>query len=139
VALVGGDAATILHVGDSRAALWRRGSFVATTYDHNDVGDLLRTGAITSEEARHYPGRNLIREVIGLADGYHPECQRWDLETGDVLLLCTDGLTESLSDESICHLIATSPTAAAAASTLVAVAGVEGGTDNATAIVCKII
>jgi protein phosphatase len=135
IAIVGSDAVSILHVGDSRAALWRRGVLVHSTYDHNGVGDMVRAGTLTFDEARHYPGRNLVREVLGLADGFEPEWQRWSLEPGDILLLCTDGITEGLDDVAVARILASAPSAAAAAATLVALAGVEGGRDNATAIV----
>jgi PPM family protein phosphatase len=135
IALVGQSSVSILHVGDSRAALWRGGAFVHTTYDHNGVGDLVRAGAITAEEARHYPGRNLVREVIGLGEGFEPECQQWPLQPGDILLLCTDGISEAMGDASVARILESAPSAAAAAATLVALAGVEGGRDNATVIV----
>jgi serine/threonine protein phosphatase PrpC len=135
VAFVDDDAVSILHVGDSRAALWRRGSFVQTTYDHNGVGDLVRAGTITFDEARHYPGRNLVREVLGLGDGYAPELQRWPLEPGDIVLLCTDGIAESLDDAAVARILESAPSAAAAAATLVALAGAQGGRDNSTVIV----
>lgn len=138
IAQIEAATAWILHVGDSRAALWRKGRFVRTTFDHNGVGDLLRAGAITAEQARHYPGRNMVREVVGLPGGYQAEVQSWPLEAGDVLLLCTDGVSESLGEEAICHILATAPNAAAAAAELVTVAGVESGHDNATAIVHRV-
>jgi serine/threonine protein phosphatase PrpC len=135
LAVVQQRAVSILHVGDSRAALWRGGSFVHTTYDHNGVGDLVRAGTISFDEARHYPGRNLVREVLGLGDGYEPELQQWPLEPGDILLLCTDGIAESMDDAAVARILESAPSAAAAAATLVALAGVEGGRDNATVIV----
>jgi protein phosphatase len=70
VALVENRTAVILHIGDSRAVLWRAGQVVATTFDHNGVGDLLRSGALTPEQARRHPARNLVREVVGMPDGY---------------------------------------------------------------------
>ncbi len=135
IARIETGAVSILHVGDSRAALWRGGAFVHTTYDHNGVGDLVRAGAISAEEARHYPGRNLVREVLGLGDGYEPEFQQWAIERGDILLLCTDGISEAMDDAAVARILASAPSAAAAAATLVALAGVEGGRDNATVIV----
>lgn len=135
VALIEGTLASILHIGDSRAVLWRGGSFVHVTYDHNGVGDLVRSATISAEEARHYPGRNLVREVVGLGDGYQAEFQSWSLEPGDILLLCTDGISESLEETAVARILAAAPSATAASATLVALAGIEGGHDNATAIV----
>jgi protein phosphatase len=135
VALIEGATVTVLHVGDSRAALWRGGDFVSMTFDHNGVGDLVRTGTISLEEARHYPGRNLVREVVGLGEGYEAECQVWNLEPGDILLLCTDGVTEAIDQTAMARILAAAPSATAASATLVALAAIEGGHDNATAIV----
>lgn len=138
LAVVGGGSATVLHVGDSRAALWRAGAFVRTTFDHNEVGDLVRGGAITGEQARFHPDRHLIREVVGLREGYEAECQAWPVEAGDILLLCTDGVTEALAEHAIAGVLGAAPSAAAAAATLVALAGAAGGRDNATAVVCHV-
>jgi PPM family protein phosphatase len=135
IAVVDKDAVSILHVGDSRAVLCRGGTFVHTTYDHNGVGDLVRAGTISFDEARHYPGRNLVREVLGLGDGYEPEVEVWPLEPGDILLLCTDGIPEAMDDAAVARILGSAPSAAAAAATLVALAGVEGGRDNATVVV----
>jgi PPM family protein phosphatase len=126
---------TVLQVGDSRAYLWRDGSFIQRTYDHNAVGDLVRNGRITADEARFYPGRNLVREVLGLADGYEPEVQTWPVRPGDIVLICTDGVTEALEESTLARILESAPSASAAAATLVSLAGVEGGSDNATAIV----
>lgn len=135
VALVEGEEALILHIGDSRAALWRDGSFVCRTYDHNEVGDLVRAGTLTSEQARHHPSRHMVREVVGLSEGYRAECQSWPIRPGDILLLCTDGISDALSEDAIARVLASTRSAAAAAATLVAVAGIESGHDNATVIV----
>lgn len=135
LARVDGAIASILHIGDSRAVLWRGGSFVNVTCDHNGVGDLVRRGEISAAEARHCPGRNFVREVVGLGGGYKAEFQTWKLEPGDILLLCTDGVTEALDEVAMARILAVSPSATAASATLVALAGIEGGRDNATAIV----
>ena len=135
IALVEPSTVSILHIGDSSAALWRDGSFVARTFDHNGVGDLVRTGVISFEESRSYPGRNLVREVVGLGDGYQAEVQVWTLEPGDIVMLCTDGVTEAIGEVAMARILAAAPSATAASATLVALAAVEGGDDNATAIV----
>ena len=135
VALVEEARALILHVGDSRAGLWRDGGFVHRTFDHNGVGDLVRSGAISAEEARHYPGRNLVREVVGLVSGYEAEYQVWPLEAGDILLLCTDGVSEAIDEDAMARILSAAPSAASAVAMLVALAAIRGGHDNATAIV----
>ncbi len=138
LALVDDGQAVVLHVGDSRAALWRAGALVRMTADHSRVGDLLRAGAITREQARFHPERHLVREVVGTPEGFEAECEAWPVEPGDVLLLCTDGVTEALTEDAIAGVLGAAPSAAAAAATLVALAGAEGGRDNATAVVCRV-
>lgn len=135
LALIRDREAVIVHVGDSRAMLWRDGRLVFTTFDHNEVGDLLRTGAITPEQGRRHPERNLIREVLGLDEGYQPECQRWNLERGDVLMLCSDGVSDAIGEDTIARVLSSTQDATKIATTLVEAAGIEGGHDNATVIV----
>lgn len=136
--LVHGRDALVLHIGDSRAGLWRDGGFVAMTFDHNGVGDLVRAGALTQEQARHHPSRNLVREVVGLPEGYRPECQQWTLAPGDILMLCTDGVSDAMPEDRMAGVLSSSVDAAVAAASLVEVAGLEGGHDNATAIVLQV-
>lgn len=133
--LIDADVATVLHVGDSRAALWRRGHLARMTSDQNRAGDLVRQGTITLEQARVHPSRNLVREVVGHPEGFEAECQSWMLEAGDVLLLLTDGVTEAVSEQQITAVLSRATDASAAASTLVEMAAAGGGRDNATAIV----
>ena len=127
--------ASVLHIGDSRAALWRDGAFVTMTIDQNRAGDLLREGVITREQARVHPSRNLVREVVGRPDGYEAECQTWEIRRGDILVALTDGVSEALSEHRLARILETAPDAAAAASSIVELAAIEGGHDNATAVV----
>jgi len=138
LALVRESRALILHVGDSRAALWRDGAFTAMTFDHNGVGDLVRAGALTLEQARHHPSRNLVREVVGLPEGYRAECQEWGLASGDWLVVCTDGVSDALPVDTMARVLSSASNAAVAAASLVEVAGLESGHDNATAIVLQV-
>jgi serine/threonine protein phosphatase PrpC len=135
VAAVRDGRAAVLHVGDSRALVVRGGAVAECTEDQNGAGELIRSGAITPEEARHHPSRSLVREVIGLPEGYQPGCSLWKLEPGDVLLLVTDGITEALSESELAKVLSERPVAASAAATLVSLAAIEGGSDNATAVV----
>jgi len=135
IVLVDGPAAFVLQIGDSRAALWRDGRIVVQTIDQNVAGDMVRDGRITLEEARVHPSRNLVREVVGLPEGYQAELQTWRIERGDVLLVFSDGVSEAVSEADIAAILAEIPEAASAATALVRVAAASGGRDNATAIV----
>jgi serine/threonine protein phosphatase PrpC len=138
IVLVAGGRASVLHVGDSRAYLWRGGAAVQVTIDHSPVGDLVRSGVLTREEARHQPDRNLLREVLGLADGYEAEYATWDLERGDILLLCTDGVPEALPEAEVGLLLGDCADAGKVAASLVAEARRAGGPDNATVAVFRV-
>ncbi|HEY2775556.1 MAG TPA: protein phosphatase 2C domain-containing protein [Candidatus Binatia bacterium] len=133
--VIRGRKAVVLHVGDSRAALWRSGGFVAMTADQNGAGELIRSGLLTAAQARQHPSRYMVHQVIGTQEGYVPECEVWNLLPGDVVVLFTDGVTEALGDDEITEVLATRTAAASAASSLVTLAALRGGSDNATAVV----
>ncbi len=135
IVLLDGFQATVLQIGDSRAALWRRGQMVHETIDQNFAGDMVRDGVLTADEARRHPSRNLVREVVGLPGGYQAECHTWSLEPGDVVLAFTDGVSETVPGVEISRILRESSDAATAAGEMVRTAAALGGSDNATAIV----
>lgn len=138
IVLVAGGRASVLHVGDSRAYLWRGGEAVQVTVDHSPVGDLVRSGVLSREEARHQPDRNLLREVLGLAEGYEAEFAAWDLEPGDILLVCTDGVPEALPEDDLGRLLGDCEDAGRVALSLVSEARRAGGPDNATVAILRV-
>jgi protein phosphatase len=135
IVLVDGSRACVLQIGDSRAALCRNGRVVHETVDQNFAGEMVRDGVMTADEARSHPSRNLVREVVGLPDGYAAEVHAWSLEPGDVLLAYSDGISEALSAAEMASILADAGDASTAACELVRAATVRGGRDNATAIV----
>ncbi|HXC51961.1 MAG TPA: PP2C family serine/threonine-protein phosphatase [Candidatus Limnocylindrales bacterium] len=135
IVLIDGLRATVLQIGDSRAALWRLGRMVQETIDQNFAGDMVREGVLTADEARRHPSRNLVREVVGLPGGYQAECHTWSLEPGDVVLAFTDGVSETVPAAEISRILGESSDAATAAVEMVRTAAALGGSDNATAIV----
>ena len=102
VSAVAGENGTIVcNVGDSRAYLLRNGGISRITHDHSVVQTLVESGNITAEEARTHPRRNVITRALGVdenvpSDSFAPRFQR-----GDILLLCSDGLTNMLTDNEI--------------------------------------
>jgi protein phosphatase len=105
VAVVEDDQVTIGNVGDSRAYIWHDGEIRQVTRDHSLVAQLLEEGAITEEEAINHPRRNVILYSLGSARD--PKIDLFDIsaESGDILLLCSDGLTRHVSDAEIADLI----------------------------------
>lgn len=134
VAALGGGRLSVLHVGDSRAMVWRDGHLRHTTFDHNPVGDLLKAGSLDSDAARWHPARHQVREVVGLPEGFDAEVQVWKVEPGDVVLLCTDGISDALSLTEIARILGVSPDPASAVVDLVHAAALAGGYDNATVV-----
>jgi PPM family protein phosphatase len=83
----------VVHVGDSRAYLWRDATLRQVTEDHSVVAELVRRGSITREEAETHPHRNVITRALGAEEGVDADVVHVDLEDGDVVLLCSDGLS----------------------------------------------
>ena len=128
-----GSMAHIVHAGDSRAYLYRAGEIRQITRDHSMVQQLVDSGQITREQAASHPQKNLITRALGVSANIVPEYNRCDVQPGDVLLLCTDGLTNMVSDEEIA-LILQETTFFDAPRILVDCANKAGGQDNITVL-----
>jgi protein phosphatase len=127
------------HVGDSRAYLVRAGELERITTDHSLVEELIQAGELTPEEAERDPRRSMITRALGLEPGVTVDVIEIDLLDGDRLLLCSDGLTTMVGEDTISALIAGEPDAATAAGRLVDAANSAGGTDNITVIIIDVI
>ncbi|MEE8423886.1 MAG: Stp1/IreP family PP2C-type Ser/Thr phosphatase [Thermodesulfobacteriota bacterium] len=125
------------HVGDSRAYIINPSAVTQITNDHSKVGDLVRAGQMTSEEARHSPLKNRITQAIGGSLGIVPELNQRPLSKDDYLLFCTDGLWDMLSDEEIRHLVMKGGTTEEICTRLIEKANEAGGKDNITVVVVK--
>ena len=126
----------ISHVGDSRAYLLRAGELHRLTRDHTYVQVLVDSGVISREEAaKSTSGHILINAVGGSSEDVRVDVERVPLANGDRVLLCTDGLTDSVDDDVIQTLLREGATAAAVSESLIARALQGGGRDNITAVV----
>jgi protein phosphatase len=128
----------VVNVGDSRAYLLHDGELSQLTRDHSLVADMVRAGAITAEDARTHPNRNVLTQVLGVDPDIEPAVMVTDPIRGDRILLCTDGLFDELTDDEIAALLAATSQAAEAADHLVQAAKDHGGHDNITAVVLDI-
>lgn len=137
VALAGQDRGILAHVGDSRAYLLRAGQLVRLTEDHSLVNELVRSGQISPEEAESHPRRNVLTRAVGTESDVVPDVHEWEWSEGDTLLLCTDGLTNMMSDTAIGERLQQAGDVDALADELVAGALAAGGDDNITVIVVK--
>ena len=119
-------------VGDSRGYLWRRGELHATTSDHSLLNELIKTGRLSEEEIANFQHKNVITRALGMADQTEVEVSAWDLEPGDVCLVCCDGLTGMVTDERIAEILTKEPELQKAAQQLIDEANANGGVDNIT-------
>lgn len=137
-ALLSGSALGVVHVGDSRAYLWRGGELSQLTEDHSVVAELVRRGSLTPEEAEVHPHRNVITRALGAESRVQPDVVTHPLADGDVVLLCSDGLSTYVRDEDIAEVLAGAPDLDAAAAALVERANRAGGADNVTVVLARV-
>ena len=130
-----GRHAEVLNVGDSRAYLIRGDSVEQITRDHSVVADLVESGAITSEEALRHPNRNLITRAVGVEPEVESDLFSLHLRRGDRLLLCSDGLSNTLSDSELLSLARKGRSASAVCHALVDRAVEKGARDNVSAAI----
>jgi serine/threonine protein phosphatase PrpC len=133
-ALLAGDRVFIGHVGDSRAYRVHAGVLEQLTEDHSLVGDLMRSGRITPEEAEAHPQRSVITRALGTDPNVDVDAFEVKAAPGDVFLLCSDGLTTMVSDEDILGIVSAAKSQEDAAAALVKAANRGGGEDNVTVV-----
>jgi len=133
-----GGPAVVAHVGDSRLYRLRDGQLAALTEDHSVVQLLLRDGAITPEEALEHPKRNQILRALGVHDETEPDLAELDVEIGDTLLLCSDGLYGMLPEDDLKALAERAPDPHTAVAWMIDAANQAGGSDNITAVVASL-
>ncbi|MHC5541311.1 PP2C family protein-serine/threonine phosphatase [Singulisphaera rosea] len=128
----------IVHAGDSRAYLLRDGLLEQITSDHTLVQVLVNGGALKPEDARKHKSRNIVTNVIGgPRAGVFAEIHKLSVNDGDVLLLCSDGLSEPVDDDTIAKALEDHPDPSEACARLVDLALERGGPDNVTAIAAR--
>lgn len=138
MAFVSGGRLFVFHAGDSRCYLLRGGELHRLTEDHTRVAEMVGRGEISAEQARRHPQRNVVTNVLGGGEaGVRVDVQRLTAEPGDVLLLCSDGLTDMLDDRALAAILAAEAGPEAACGRLVAEANEAGGKDNVTAVVAR--
>jgi len=135
IARIMGSQLQVVHVGDSRAYLLRQERLHRLTRDHTYVQLLIDSGELTEEEAAHFGARHvLVNALGGLTDDVEVDVDRLKLESGDRLLLCSDGLTDLVEDDEIRHVLMDCRESAAACRRLVDLALERGGRDNVTVV-----
>jgi PPM family protein phosphatase len=136
--LVDGDVANLAHVGDSRIYLFSNETIEQLTRDHSWVNEQIEHGAISPEQARSHPLRNVVTRALGGRPDLVVDIQSRRMAAGDMLLLCSDGLTTMVTDEDIARILREAGgDVAKAASALVGEANERGGEDNITVVLVK--
>jgi protein phosphatase len=133
--MVEGTELHLAHVGDSRAYLLRDGSLRLLTHDHTLVQRMVNEGRLTEAEAQVHPQRSVLTRALGIDEDVQVDEGRIEVQEGDRLVLCTDGLTSMISSEQTEEILKTSPDPQDAADRLVEAANGAGGLDNITVVV----
>lgn len=128
---------TVGHVGDSRCYVFSEETLEQVTSDHSVVGELVRSGTITTAEARTHPKKHVLTQVLGFPD-IEVEIITKELAKDSLVLLCTDGLTDLVEDVLIAKTLQADFDSSNLARDLVDLANGSGGVDNITAVVAKV-
>lgn len=136
-ALVEGRRLHLAHVGDSRAYLFRRGHFSQLTDDHTLVQHLIDEGQLTREEAARHPQRSIITRAIGVSRDVEVDSMSLELEPDDQVLLCSDGLTGVVDDDTIAEVLGGNDSPQATVQRLIDLANERGGPDNITVLLLR--
>ena len=126
------------HVGDSRCYRLRDGKLTQLTRDHSLLQEQIDAGLITKEEAAFSNNKNLVTRAVGVDETVPLECQQHALQGGDVVLMCSDGLSDMIDDARISELLQSSIALEACASALIDAANQAGGKDNIAVILARV-
>ncbi len=137
-AYLDGDELALAHVGDSRAYLLRDGELTRLTRDHTLVEELVRRGELTEQEAAEHPQRSIITRALGPEPDIEIDLHTHRVHAGDVLLLCSDGLTGMIGEDEVRELLAGAASLRDAGRALVDAANEAGGRDNITVVLFRL-
>ncbi len=126
------------HVGDSRIYLIRNNQIIRLTEDHSLVAELVKSGTIKPEEAVRHPQKNVITRAIGTEYSVDTDSGHHNINDGDYIVLCTDGLSNLLEDEEIMNIVFDSVLLDDACDNLINTAKARGGHDNITVVLIQI-
>lgn len=131
------DQMIVANIGDSRAYLQRDGQFVQLTEDHSLVNELVKKGEITEQEAKNHPQKNIITRTLGISPDADIDAKLYQLQPNDQILLCTDGLSNVVSDDQIKAVLSQSISTKEKCQTLIQMANDAGAPDNVTVLIAK--
>jgi protein phosphatase len=127
----------LVHIGDSRAYLIRNGNITQLTQDHTLVADMVRKGEISEELARVHPLKNILTRALGADINAEADLLSEEVQTGDKILLCSDGLNSMLKDEEILAIVSETESLDDVCQRLTEAANANGGEDNITVVLVE--
>ncbi|MCY7783552.1 protein-serine/threonine phosphatase PrpC [Bacillus sp. FSL H8-0515] len=137
-ALFTGKTVSVAHIGDSRCYLLQDDDFIQVTEDHSLVNELVRTGEISREDAEHHPRKNVLTKALGTDQSVSIDTRSFDIEPGDKLLLCSDGLTNKVEGTELKDILQSDSAPQEKVNLLVDKANQNGGEDNITAVLLEL-
>lgn len=137
VAYFSGSELYFANIGDSRAYVICGNEIKQITVDHSLVWEMVEKGMITPEEAKHHPEKNIITRALGTERSVDADVFEYSVKSGDIVLLCSDGLVDMLEDKEIFETVRSSENIEEAAKNLVKKANENGGSDNITVVALK--
>jgi PPM family protein phosphatase len=129
--------ATIANIGDSRCYILNEIGFRKITEDHSLVNELLRSGHISKEDAENHPRKNVLLRALGTEENVEMDITTIMFEEGDVLLLCSDGLSNKVSEQEMGETLKSETSLGEKASKLISLANEYGGEDNITLVIVE--
>lgn len=132
------DTIVIGHVGDSRVYRYRDNALSQLTEDHSLINDYIKMKRVTAEEAETWPHKNVIVRALGMKDSVQVDILTEQPRVGDCYLLCSDGLSDMLSNDQIAHLLRNTADLDKAVELLVSGANENGGVDNISVVLARI-
>jgi serine/threonine protein phosphatase PrpC len=136
--LLDDDTLAVAHVGDSRAYIFRDGELGRLTQDHSLVEELVRQGKLTEEQAAEHPQRSIITRALGIEVDVEVDTWTYQVRAGDVVLLCSDGLTSMIDEDQIVRILGGTSSLAQAGDQLIDAANEAGGRDNITVVLFRL-
>ena len=127
------------HVGDSRTYLFRKGELTQLTKDHSLVQQQVDNGTMTASEARNHSSRHIILRAVGVSEALASDVLKGVAISSDLLLLCSDGLTDMVRDEIIQEILGLQVELSEKVDRLIRRANSAGGHDNITAVLCEVL
>ncbi|WP_213357816.1 Stp1/IreP family PP2C-type Ser/Thr phosphatase [Chlamydiifrater phoenicopteri] len=134
-----GDRAYILHVGDSRIYRFRGGCLSQLTEDHSLANRLCSRYGLSKESKKVYPYRHILTNVLGTKPEVTPDIREIEYASEDIFFLCSDGLTNMVSDEKLCEVLSTNDELEETGNTMISLANSYGGVDNVTVVLVQVV